>query len=43
MDQIWDYKDMEGDHKIPWSKGGKTELANLQMLCKHHNAMKSNT
>lgn len=39
---IWKEKDMEGDHIIPWSKGGKTERENLQMLCKHHNRMKSN-
>ncbi|TPR12294.1 HNH endonuclease family protein [Apilactobacillus timberlakei] len=39
---IWDYKEMQGDHIVPWSRGGKTELANLQMLCKHHNSMKSN-
>lgn len=41
-DHIWQYKEMEGDHVIPWSKGGKTEKTNLQMICKHHNAMKSN-
>ncbi|MFK5220562.1 HNH endonuclease family protein [Lactobacillus helveticus] len=41
-DHIWNYKEMEGDHIIPWSKGGRTELSNLQMLCKHHNGMKSN-
>ena len=40
-DMIWSYKQMQGDHIVPWSKGGKTERDNLQMLCKHHNAMKS--
>ena len=39
---IWTFKEMEGDHITPWSKGGKTEIANLQMLCKHHNGMKTN-
>jgi len=42
MDYIWKYKEMEGDHIVPWSKGGKTERDNLQMLCKHHNGMKTN-
>lgn len=41
-DYIWKYKEMEGDHIKPWSEGGRTELSNLQMLCKHHNSMKSN-
>ena len=36
------YEDMEGDHITPWSKGGKTELANLQMLCQACNRRKSN-
>ncbi|HDX1740699.1 TPA: HNH endonuclease [Staphylococcus aureus] len=39
---IWNYKDMVGDHIIQWSKGGKTERGNLQMLYKHHNSLKSN-
>ncbi|WP_373109623.1 HNH endonuclease family protein [Enterococcus hirae] len=41
-DHIWKYSEMAGDHIVPWSKGGKTERDNLQMLCTHHNSMKSN-
>ncbi|WP_343251811.1 HNH endonuclease signature motif containing protein [Mycoplasma amphoriforme] len=33
---------MEGDHIVPWSQGGKTEINNLQMLCIEHNRRKSN-
>lgn len=25
--------DMDADHIVPWSKGGKTDAANGQMLC----------
>lgn len=32
---------MEADHIIPWSKGGKTDLSNGQMLCKQCNNKKS--
>ena len=34
-------EDMRGDHKVPWSKGGKTTEDNLQMLCKDCNLNKS--
>ena len=34
--------EMEGDHIIPWSKGGKTAIDNLQMLCKKCNREKGN-
>lgn len=30
----YDIKDMEADHIIPWSKGGKTVADNCQMLCR---------
>jgi hypothetical protein len=33
---------MEGDHIVPWSKGGKTSIDNLQLLCKPCNRTKSN-
>lgn len=41
-DSIWKYDEMSGDHIVAWSKGGKSERENLQMLCKRHNSMKSN-
>ena len=37
----YDYNEMEGDHIVPWSQGGKTEIENCQMLCKWHNGHKS--
>ncbi|MGI8995431.1 MAG: HNH endonuclease family protein [Pyrinomonadaceae bacterium] len=30
------------DHKIPWSKGGKTELGNADLMCRRHNSIKRN-
>lgn len=36
-----DIKEMEGDHIIPWWKGGTTTFNNLQMLCKKCNGKKS--
>lgn len=38
----FEFSEMEGDHIIPWSKGGKTVLENLQMLCRFDNNTKSN-
>lgn len=37
----FEYNEMEGDHIIPWSKGGKTVIENLQMLCRYDNNTKS--
>ena len=34
---IYLYTEMEGDHIVAWSKGGKTEESNLQMLCRSCN------
>ncbi|MBQ3019604.1 MAG: DUF262 domain-containing protein [Clostridia bacterium] len=37
----FEFFEMEADHIIPWSQGGKTEPNNCQMLCKEHNREKS--
>lgn len=34
--------DIHFDHIFPWSKGGETNLENLQILCKSHNLAKGN-
>jgi hypothetical protein len=31
--KVFDIAEMDADHITPWSKGGKTEVANCQMLC----------
>lgn len=36
------FKEMHADHIMPWSKGGKTEESNCQMLCATHNESKGN-
>lgn len=36
----YEFSEMEADHIVPWSKGGKTEEDNCQMLCKWHNGHK---
>ncbi len=33
----YDFSEMEADHIVPWSKGGKTLQENCQMLCRRHN------
>lgn len=38
----FDFDQMHGDHIVPWSKGGKTDRKNLQMLCTECNIKKSN-
>jgi hypothetical protein len=37
-----DIKKLDADHKIPWSLGGRTNIQNGQLLCKHHNRSKGN-
>lgn len=37
-----EFYEMEADHIVPWSKGGKTVKENCQMLCRHCNRTKSN-
>lgn len=39
----WFYDDeLEMDHILPWSKGGRTELSNAQLLCRTCNSSKGN-
>lgn len=40
--RIWKYNEMDADHVAAWSKGGKTNIENCQMLCKTHNRAKGN-
>jgi hypothetical protein len=37
----FDFNEMDADHIIPWSKGGKTIYNNCQMLCRIDNQQKS--
>ncbi len=40
--KLWELKDMDADHVAAWSKGGKTDIANCEMLCAQHNRLKGN-
>lgn len=40
--KIWSLSDMDADHVSAWSKGGKSDAKNCQMLCKTHNRAKGN-
>jgi hypothetical protein len=41
-ERIWEISEMDADHVTAWSKGGKTDLKNCEMLCKTHNRAKGN-
>lgn len=40
--QKFEIEDMEADHITPWSKGGRTDGENCQLLCDEDNRRKSN-
>ena len=40
--RIWKQTEMDADHVSAWSRGGATDEANCQMLCKTHNLVKGN-
>lgn len=40
--RIYKLNEMDADHVTAWSKGGATDEANCQMLCRHHNRSKGN-
>lgn len=40
--RIYKQNEMDADHVTAWSKGGKTDAKNCQMLCKTHNRAKGN-
>ena len=40
--KIWSLGEMDADHVSAWSKGGKSDIKNCQMLCKTHNRAKGN-
>lgn len=40
--RIYKFAEMDADHVSAWSKGGATDIANCEMLCKTHNRAKGN-
>jgi hypothetical protein len=40
--KVYKLAEMDADHVTAWSKGGATDIANCQMLCKSHNRAKGN-
>ncbi len=40
--KIWSLSEMDADHVSAWSKGGKSDIKNCEMLCKTHNRAKGN-
>ena len=40
--RIYKFAEMDADHVTAWTKGGATDIANCQMLCKTHNRAKGN-
>ena len=40
--RIYKYSEMDADHVTAWSKDGKTDITNCEMLCKTHNRAKGN-
>lgn len=41
--KIWPFSAMDADHVTAWSKGGATDIANCELLCKPHNRAKGNS
>ena len=40
--KIWSLNEMDADHVSAWSKGGKSNIKNCELLCKTHNRAKGN-
>ena len=40
--QVFTIENLQADHIVPWSQGGKTIQSNCQLLCQRCNATKSN-